>query len=857
MTHESPHVRMPAAARRPASPARLPARSPALVALGLQRTAGNRALASVIRRACDCGTCERCQAKRGHGHEDAIVPSNGFLSGKGSGEPLAGPVRDFMETRFGQDFGGVRVHTDAHAARSAREISALAYTAGSDIFFAPGHFQPDTASGRHLLAHELTHVIQQGSGAVTAQAQLTVGPADDAFEREADRVADAVTAQGAPPAAPAVTPFAAGTVQRKRCVTGSFSRTGKGVRAQMDDAARHVYLKPTWDGARGKFGHKFQIDAEFKPVGDTKNCEAGEYRQFLHGVSRCNDLERQHVVPHAAPGAYYSEDGFSVDEKLSLRYGHREDQGRKLPDKVFQPDLYMTEVKKDVQEARKEFNQDKTGCTYRAVDEPGVWPVSGCRKVAMDFRFVGQLIDTCDGLDPQQRTPYRAGEVMDMMQWTVRGESPIEADWNPPTGERAAHLASLGTGQPPAATALPAGASERKDSGPVVVQRKSCVTGRFTGAGAAFRTADQKGNEPPEVAAAWDGTRGLLESPFAVEAEFKPAGKNTQCGYGMVRLTAWGVATRTPKGGKETEASIQVHTGPNEATLKGDSKLSVDYFPQLGDCGLRAEIAPSMRGGQAGEILDGKVYLNAVLFDRCDVAEQDAPQDRIEWWVAFHKVVPESVKPQSPAAQEVKAGSEVKDAAEKKACVTGRFTSIPSGTLRFMWSEKQERLERPFQMHARFEPVAGGTDCTQGEYRQFVHAQPERDGKAVTEAEEGAREGMFRRMVEDRWGADVYGHRATNFLDGYGADGKSCLYQNVDVPTMKQGNAKRIKTQVRFLGQLIDLCRVDRPDRDDPYTDGVLAQSSWMLEGEHEAVQAGCSWCGPSSKPSKDKKDKP
>ena len=77
------------------------------------------------------------------------------------GKPLDAATRAYMEPRFGQDFSRVRVHDDARAGRSARAVNALAYTVGSDIVFAQGQRAPGVPSGRQLLAHELTHVVQQ------------------------------------------------------------------------------------------------------------------------------------------------------------------------------------------------------------------------------------------------------------------------------------------------------------------------------------------------------------------------------------------------------------------------------------------------------------------------------------------------------------------------------------------------------------------------------------------------------------------------------------------------------------------------------------------------------------------------
>jgi hypothetical protein len=82
---------------------------------------------------------------------------------RSSGQPLDAATRGFMEPRFGHNFGHVRVHTDTRAAESARAVNALAYTVGRDVVFGAGRYEPGTAAGDRLLAHELTHVVQQPS----------------------------------------------------------------------------------------------------------------------------------------------------------------------------------------------------------------------------------------------------------------------------------------------------------------------------------------------------------------------------------------------------------------------------------------------------------------------------------------------------------------------------------------------------------------------------------------------------------------------------------------------------------------------------------------------------------------------
>jgi hypothetical protein len=80
------------------------------------------------------------------------------------GQPLDASTRAFFEPRFGHDFGHVRVHADERAEQSARNVNAHAYTVGHDIVFGAGRFATGTHEGRRLLAHELTHVLQQGDG---------------------------------------------------------------------------------------------------------------------------------------------------------------------------------------------------------------------------------------------------------------------------------------------------------------------------------------------------------------------------------------------------------------------------------------------------------------------------------------------------------------------------------------------------------------------------------------------------------------------------------------------------------------------------------------------------------------------
>ncbi len=139
-----------------------------------------------------CAACEvddkQLQRKGGSGpvttQEVELNPSGG--------EPLPDTTRHQMEGAFGEPFGAVRIHQDGGADRSAQDLSARAYTVGNHIYFGSGQFQPDTPQGNHLLAHELTHVVQQGGMARRAQAKCT---ACEAEEKQQDQGAGSVHIQ--------------------------------------------------------------------------------------------------------------------------------------------------------------------------------------------------------------------------------------------------------------------------------------------------------------------------------------------------------------------------------------------------------------------------------------------------------------------------------------------------------------------------------------------------------------------------------------------------------------------------------------------------------------------------------------
>ncbi|MBC8029985.1 MAG: DUF4157 domain-containing protein [Pyrinomonadaceae bacterium] len=147
------------------------------------------------------------QAKRTSGQTNELAAGvrTRINAIQGAGEPLPDSERAFFEPRFGHDFGQVRVHTNDSAARAAKAIHARAFTYGNHVFFGAGEYSPNTATGQHLFAHELTHVVQQQAapgliqrqddpklppGADRAQAGISGDSSDRGWLEERDRSQD-------------------------------------------------------------------------------------------------------------------------------------------------------------------------------------------------------------------------------------------------------------------------------------------------------------------------------------------------------------------------------------------------------------------------------------------------------------------------------------------------------------------------------------------------------------------------------------------------------------------------------------------------------------------------------------------
>jgi hypothetical protein len=190
---------------------------------GLQKTVGNRAVQRLL-----------VQLKGEGSFEVDEETAERINRERESGQSLDSDIAENMGNRLGQDFSGVRVHTSPEAAALSDQLSAQAFTTGQDIFFGEGTYSPGSSGGQELLAHELTHVVQQGSGAVTSEAgKMTVNEPGDAFEQQADAISHSdFSAQ----------PAKGGSVQREGNSTED-EEPGAGQKIEQEQEEENVLLK--------------------------------------------------------------------------------------------------------------------------------------------------------------------------------------------------------------------------------------------------------------------------------------------------------------------------------------------------------------------------------------------------------------------------------------------------------------------------------------------------------------------------------------------------------------------------------------------------------------------------------------
>ena len=164
----------------------------------------------LLQRKCACGgstglksECEECRkneltmqraplSARREDTDRPEVPPIVYEVLRSPGQPLDAVTRDFFASRLGHDFGHVRVHATSAAEESARAVNAIAYTVGTDVVFGAGQYAPGTTAGKKLLAHELAHVVQQGTASSPSGNDVRIDSPNEPGEYEAERVASTI-----------------------------------------------------------------------------------------------------------------------------------------------------------------------------------------------------------------------------------------------------------------------------------------------------------------------------------------------------------------------------------------------------------------------------------------------------------------------------------------------------------------------------------------------------------------------------------------------------------------------------------------------------------------------------------------
>ncbi len=249
------------------------------------------------------GKCEECekqgsqlQRKTASQGEPGEVPTIVYDVLNSPGHPLDAQTRAIFELRFGHDFSRVSVHTDAKAAESAQSVNALAYTVGNNVVFGAGQYAPETMAGQRLLAHELTHTVQQ-NGAMSKSMPVTLGATNDTSEKEASQAAQAISSGAA---SYQVQGNAAASVQRK--MPG-----GDPLHQPMVDKFRREHGLP--ESGVDEFGtHVGPSTAEIKYGIPAKAGVLADELQKLINVATWKEIRKRAYPKESAPGIQRAKD---------------------------------------------------------------------------------------------------------------------------------------------------------------------------------------------------------------------------------------------------------------------------------------------------------------------------------------------------------------------------------------------------------------------------------------------------------------------------------------------------------------------------------------------------------------------
>ena len=209
--------------------------------------------------------------KTDQGDESSKAPPIVHEVLRSAGRPLDAATRSFFEPRFQTDFSHVRVHADGRAAESTQAVNAVAYTVGHNLVFGQGRYAPHDQAGRRLLAHELTHVVQQRQAASAVSRDLAIGSASSSLEREADQRADEIMA-GPTSSGPSLSATSGPPLQVQR--SADPPKPDAGTKCAKSDLGSISVVSGSLIGDASAAG----MSVEFKLTPGSDKCKCSEYR---------------------------------------------------------------------------------------------------------------------------------------------------------------------------------------------------------------------------------------------------------------------------------------------------------------------------------------------------------------------------------------------------------------------------------------------------------------------------------------------------------------------------------------------------------------------------------------------------
>jgi Domain of unknown function (DUF4157) len=295
-------------------------------------------------------------------------------------------------------------------------VHARAYTVEQQIVFGSGYYAPGKTEGQRLLAHELAHVIQQGSRSSFSGRALEIGAADSALEREADATAAAVLAGSRPPALTGPQPQPMALLRDKEI--GVDNPPDAGAKQPICDFTGSAFISipsaPILAKLNGnKLEATFAMEGSFRTTQTAYKdafactCSCGEYQQLVRGKFTKNGKD---IFPTLCNAQQLDEKKFQEDCKSfsagNVRYGDRSRLLQSVPgfiNKYSNPDLFFPDTGGP--------GDKSLGCDYKGKDAPGLKGASG-DKLGVQLEFIGRLIDTCNN-----------NQILDSSTWSVFGNA--------------------------------------------------------------------------------------------------------------------------------------------------------------------------------------------------------------------------------------------------------------------------------------------------------------------------------------------------------------------------------------------------------------------------------------------------